>query len=116
MAKYNIYAIAYGIDPVTKEPVSNLKFKTWGECIPYVVGVEGAKYKGFLTDEEADEWLKNKTEKFEKKVTCLHVNCSEEFNRMCVRLGVKPDDMTARLQDDFVRQMQFIEQDHTGTK
>ena len=55
MAKYNIYAIAYGIDPVLVEPVSNLKFRTWDDCKPYVIGVEGAKYKGFLTEEEADK-------------------------------------------------------------
>ena len=108
MSKYNIYAVAHGIDPKTNEPVSNLKFHTWDECKPYVAGVEGAKFKGFLTDEEADEWLKKKTEKFEKNVTVLHVDCENEYNRMCARLGVSPEEMTKRLQDDFVRQMMFL--------
>ena len=57
MAKYNVYAVAYGRNPQNNEPVSNLKFYSWSACKPYVVGVEGAKYKGFLTDTEADVWL-----------------------------------------------------------
>jgi hypothetical protein len=108
MAKYNIYAVAYGINPKTNEPVSNLKFHTWDECKPYVVGVEGAKYKGFLTNKEADEWLKAKAHSFEKKVTVLHVECEDEFKRMCAQLKISPDDMTKRLQDDFVRQMKYL--------
>ena len=60
MAKYNIYAVAYGVNPQSKEPVFNLKFRTWEDCKPFVVGVEGAKYKGFLTDTEADAWLSEK--------------------------------------------------------
>ncbi len=72
MAKYNIYAVAIGLDPKTKQPVSNLKFHTWDECKPYVVGVEGAKYKGFLTEAEADSWLaKTIAIPFEKHVTTL---------------------------------------------
>lgn len=57
MAKYNVYAVAYGIDAKNNEPVFNLKLKTWDECKPYVAGVPGAKYKGFLTNSEADAWL-----------------------------------------------------------
>ena len=60
MAKYNIYAVAYGVNPQSKEPVFNLKFRTWEDCKPFVVGVEGAKYKGFLTNTEADAWLAEK--------------------------------------------------------
>ena len=108
MAKFKIYAVAHGIDPTTNEPVSNLKFHSWDECKAYVVGIEGAKYKGFLTDTEADEWLKSKCDNFEKKVTCLHVECEDEYKRMCARLNVSPEEMTKRLQDDFVRQMKFI--------
>ena len=108
MAKYNIYAVAHGIDPKSNEPVSDLKLHTWDECKPYVVGVEGAKYKGFLTDEEADEWLKSKHDKFEKKITTLHIDENNEFNRVCAQLKIKPEDMTKRLQDDFVNQMKFL--------
>lgn len=57
MAKYSIYAVGYGIDPKTKQPVYGLKFPTWKECEQYVKGVEGARFKGFLTDMEADAWI-----------------------------------------------------------
>lgn len=63
MAKYNFYAVAYGVNPQSKEPVFNLKFRTWEECKPFVVGIEGSKYKGFLTDAEADAWLDAKMAK-----------------------------------------------------
>lgn len=58
MGKYSIYAVAYGLDPVTKQPVTDLKFGTWREALPYVNAVEGANFKGFLSDTEADLWLK----------------------------------------------------------
>lgn len=63
MAKYSIYAVAIGRDPDTKELVYNKKFKTWPEAQPYVKGVEGARYKGFLTDTEADAWMATVHEK-----------------------------------------------------
>lgn len=53
-----IYAIAYGIDPDTAKAVFNLKVHTWNKCKSYVDGVKGARYKSFLTEEEADAWLK----------------------------------------------------------
>lgn len=57
MGKYSIYAVAYGMDPSTGKLVTDMKFTTWRECLPYVNGVEGANFKGFLTDTEADTWL-----------------------------------------------------------
>lgn len=63
MAKYSIYAVAIGRDPDTKQPVYNRKFKTWAEAQPFIKGVEGARYKGFLTDSEADAWMANVHEK-----------------------------------------------------
>lgn len=57
MAKYSIYAVGYGVDPQTKQPVYGLKVPTWKECEQYIKGVEGAKFKGFLTDTEADAWI-----------------------------------------------------------
>lgn len=62
MAKYNIYAVAHGFDPTTKTAVSGLKFYSWNECKPFVTGVEGARFKGFLTEAEADTWLAKETE------------------------------------------------------
>lgn len=122
MAKYNIYAIAYGIDPVLVEPVSNLKFRTWDDCKPYVIGVEGAKYKGFLTEEEADTWLLQKAESFEKNVTCLntseklekkkddkekHINETSspihlEFAELCENLGIPSWAVVLQLKQQFI--------------
>lgn len=68
MAKYNIYAVAFGKDPRNEKSVHGLKFRTWDECKPYVKGVEGAKYKGFLTEDEANAWLeKQATEALDDK-------------------------------------------------
>lgn len=68
MAKYNIYAVAFGKDPRNEKPVHGLKFRTWDECKSYVKGVEGAKYKGFLTEDEANAWLeKQATEALDDK-------------------------------------------------
>lgn len=129
MAKYNIYAVAYGLDPKTQQPVNNLKFHKWDECKPYVVGVEGAKYKGFLTEAEADTWLaQTAATPFEKNVTTLQPAKHEEvsgkthvaqahhdesffdpeFYKMCTDMGVIPMGMVMMLQKQFVAQQKSI--------
>lgn len=136
MAKYNIYAVAYGLDPQTKEPVSGLKFHSWNECKLYVVGVENAKFKGFLTEGEADVWLAKtaevQTEKepikktgsgsYEmdadniKKVTkALEENynssCTSllpDFAKTCEELGVNPVSVALALQMQFVSQQKLL--------
>lgn len=106
MAKYNIYAVAYGKDPVTKKPIFNVKFKTWDECKLYVSGVEGAKYKGFLTDEEADKWLEKKNNEISAK---LKSDTKEnEFIHICVSLELDPDKVTTYLQNKFVQEQKFL--------
>lgn len=70
MAKYNIYAVAYGVNPMvntTQPMVMSMKFKTWEECKPCVSGVQGAKYKGFLTESEADAWLEKTVKELNEK-------------------------------------------------
>merc|ERR1719298_202572 len=34
-------------------------YKSWEECKPFVIGVKGAKFKSFTSEEEAWEWAKN---------------------------------------------------------
>jgi len=34
-------------------------YTSWAECRPHVVGIKGAKYKSFPTEEEADEYVRN---------------------------------------------------------
>lgn len=96
MAKYNIYAVGYGINPKTGEPVYGIKCKTWDECKKYINGVTDAKYKGFLTDDEADAWLRQVNIKSSKnrqnKADGISVNEShtvnEEFISLCINLGL----------------------------
>lgn len=120
MAKYNIYAVAYGINPTTKESVYNLKFPTWDQCKPYVVGIEGAKYKGFLTDAEADVWL-GKTvsalteEKHDEEVTPVEnspftfsVTMSKEFRDLCLKYKLSPRELAEYLMNNFVKEQEFL--------
>ena len=57
MSKYKIYAVGYGIDPDSHESVYGIKCTNWSDCQKYIKGVTNAKYKGFLTDDEADAWI-----------------------------------------------------------
>ena len=50
MAKKNFYAVKVGKNTGI--------FKTWAECSDSVTGFNGAVYKGFATQEEAEEFLK----------------------------------------------------------
>ena len=98
MAKYNIYAVGYGVNPKTKEPVFGIKCTTWDECQKYIKGVQGAKYKGFLTDSEADAWIQNikdqvtgdiKEEKSDWKEKADKIYAvDEEFVVTCQELGL----------------------------
>ena len=46
MAK-KVYAIQYGFDIKNNKKVENKIVNTWAECLSYVKGVKGAKYKSF---------------------------------------------------------------------
>ena len=121
MAKYNIYAVAFGIDPKTKEQVSNLKFNSWNECKPYITNIPGVKYKGFLTTEEADVWLSNTINAMNNQTECkvnntnnsnnTHTSSNDydvEFSNICKELGMFPKDVLTYLQKQFVQQYQFF--------
>ena len=117
MAKYNIYAVGYGIEPKTKEPVFGIKCKTWDECQKYVKGVEGAKFKGFQTDAEADIWIeKIRTDIVSKTIsdiveeTEVHESGSydKDFISVCKELSMTPSQMSLHLQKQFVEQYRFI--------
>lgn len=123
MAKYNIYAVGYGIDPDTKEPVRGLKCTNWPDCQKYIKGVPDAKYKGFITDEEADAWLakfqeddvkpavvtqqpwQEKAEKiYEVKIHPIDQN----FNITCKELGIMEMDVEHFMKKMFVDTVQFL--------
>lgn len=123
MAKYNIYAVGYGIDPDTKESVHGLKCTNWPDCQKYIKGVPDAKYKGFITDEEADAWLakfqedntvskpataipwQEKAEKvYEAKIHPIDQN----FSITCKELGIMEMDVEHFMKKMFVDTVQFL--------
>lgn len=65
MAK-KVYAIKEGFDFNKNERVENLIVNTWSECLKYVKGAKGAKYKSFESLNEAKVYL-NDTKKLLEK-------------------------------------------------
>lgn len=108
MAKYNIYAVKYGIDPDTKEPVQGLKCKTWDECKKYINGVTDAKYKGFLTDSEADAWLGLATTN-EIVDSAKHKSVDEDFVMTCQRLGLSVIETEHIIKKTFIDIVTYLE-------
>jgi ribonuclease H-related protein len=52
-----VYAIKEGFDALNNIKINNRIVNTWDECLRYVKGVKGAKYKSFTTVKEAQEYL-----------------------------------------------------------
>lgn len=52
-----IYAVKVGFDKFKGEKVENKLYDNWVDCEKVVKGVKGAKYKSFLSKEEADKYL-----------------------------------------------------------
>lgn len=56
--KKKYFSIQQGMNPVTKEEVTNkIVYDTWDVAKQYVQGVSGAVYKGFKSEEEAKDYL-----------------------------------------------------------
>lgn len=128
MAKHNVYAVALGANPVTKEEVRNVKCRTWNECKEYIIGVKGAVYKGFLTNEEADAWLAAKFEQINQSskspdddsniskpisksgsannhsADAIH----DAFIEVCRELHISDEDVINAFKKDFVTWHNFI--------
>ncbi|ASW43811.1 viroplasmin family protein [Clostridium isatidis] len=73
-----VYAIKEGYDFENDKKIENLIVKTWDECLKYVKGVKGAKYKSFEDIKEAENFLNKGSQIFKKGVDnypedCLHV-------------------------------------------
>lgn len=56
MAK-KVYAIQCGFDSKKNEKIENKIVNTWAECLQYVKGVKGAKYKSFESMDDANAYL-----------------------------------------------------------
>lgn len=125
MARYNIYAVAIGRDPNTHQEVYRIKFSSWKECAPYVQGVEGSRYKGFMTNQEAEAWMDSvlkdtsvhqviKTSPPSAKQAAAESNekysdyAKSRFIDICKSCNVSPNEMVNRLIQDFVNNWNFM--------
>lgn len=80
-----VYAIKEGFNFETNEKVENKIVSTWAECLKYVKGVKGAKYKSFADIESAREYLSEDTKLLKKEDNnypqdCLHVYVDGSYN------------------------------------
>lgn len=80
-----VYAIQYGFDFDNNKKIENEMVNTWAECLKYVKGVKGAKYKSFENLEEARAYL-NEGNRMLKKCDntypkdCLHIYVDGSYN------------------------------------
>jgi len=79
------YAIKEGFDFVSNKEVKDLILCSWDECLKYVKGAKGAKYKSFKTRQEAEDYLEKdsgvrKKESGEYPVDCLHIYVDGSFS------------------------------------
>lgn len=84
MAK-KVYAIQCGFDVKNNRKIENTIVNTWDECLRYVKGVKGAKYKSFESIEDANTYLnegnrmlKKSDENYPKD--CLHAYVDGSYN------------------------------------
>lgn len=84
MAK-KVYAIQSGFDFKNNKKIENVIVKTWAECLTYVKGVKGAKYKSFENIDDAKAYLnegnrmlKKSDESYPKD--CLHIYVDGSYN------------------------------------
>jgi ribonuclease HI len=84
MAK-KVYAIQFGFDPKKNIKIENVIVNTWDECLVYVKGVKGAKYKSFEKIDDAKSYLnegnrmlKKSDENYPKD--CLHAYVDGSYN------------------------------------
>lgn len=78
------YAVKEGFDFKEDKPVKDLILNTWDECVTYVKGVKGAKYKSFKTLEEARQYLTGcsniSSRDGDYPADCLHIYVDGSFN------------------------------------
>ena len=84
MAK-KVYAIKEGYDSNLNEVVQNKIVNTWAECLKYVKGVKGAKYKSFESMDDAKAYLVDtntllKKGRDEYPEDCLHIYVDGSYN------------------------------------
>lgn len=80
-----VYAIKEGFDNDNNVKIQNKIVGTWGECLKYVRGVKGAKYKSFESMKEAEDYLAKANEMLRKGIDeypqeALHVYVDGSYN------------------------------------
>lgn len=80
-----VYAIKEGFNPETNEKIENKIVGTWAECLKYVKGVKGAKYKSFEDIDEAKKFLNDAGDVLKKEDNnypkdCLHIYVDGSYN------------------------------------
>ncbi len=80
-----VYAIKEGFNSSTNEKIENKIVNTWAECLKYVKGVKGAKYKSFEDINEAEKFLSDVGNSLKKADNtypedCLHVYVDGSYN------------------------------------
>ncbi len=80
-----VYAIKEGYDKVNNKKIENVIVNTWAQCLKYVKGVKGAKYKSFEVLAEAQSFLQDNNKLLKKGVDsypedCLHVYVDGSYN------------------------------------
>lgn len=84
MAK-KVYAIQYGFDAKSNKKIENIMVDTWAECLTYVKGVKGAKYKSFESVDDAKAYLNEGNRMLKKSdenypIDCLHAYVDGSYN------------------------------------
>lgn len=84
MAK-KVYAIKEGYDSNSNKLIKNKIVGTWAECLKYVKGVKGAKYKSFENMDDAKAYLEDtntllKKGRDEYPEDCLHIYVDGSYN------------------------------------
>ena len=74
-----VYAIKEGFDAVNNRKIENIIVNTWSECLSYVNGVKGAKYKSFENIEKAKNYLKDETKLLRKGIDSYPLNCIHAY-------------------------------------
>ncbi|MHC1719476.1 MAG: viroplasmin family protein [Clostridiaceae bacterium] len=79
------YAVKEGYDFASNKEVKDLILGSWDECLKYVKGAKGAKYKSFKTRGEAEEYLQKDTSVRKKgsgeyPEDCLHIYVDGSFS------------------------------------
>lgn len=80
-----VYAIKEGFDFQKNEKIENKIVDTWSECLKYVKGVKGAKYKSFEDINSAEQYLREGSKLLKKSEDtypkdCLHIYVDGSYN------------------------------------